>query len=72
MCSFSDKNLQNSVETNDLNTGGCGDQVYYQQLCKPLLHSIHRSMRWGELGSGVDSRNFFLGRHEDRIMWIQV
>ena len=28
-------------------------------------------MKLGELGS-LDSGNFFLCRHEDRIMWIQV
>ena len=47
------------------------DQAYYQQLTRPLLHAFHRSMKLGELGS-LDSGNFFLCRHEDRIMWIQV
>ena len=48
-----------------------GDKVYYKQLSQHLLESLHRSITFGELGS-VDSGNFFLCRHEDRIMWIQV
>ena len=48
-----------------------GDKVYYKQLVQPLLENLHRSISFGELGS-VDSGNFFLCRHEDRIMWIQV
>ena len=60
----------NLVETNEINVAD-GDQVYYQQMARPLLHDLHRSMRFGELGS-VDSGYFFLCRHEDRIMWIQV
>ena len=47
------------------------DQVYYQQLALPLLHSFHNTMKIGELGS-VECGSFFLCRHEDRIMWIQV
>ena len=50
---------------------GNGDQVYYQQLYKPLLHAIHGSMRFGELGS-LDSGYHLLCRHEDRLMWVQV
>ena len=48
-----------------------GDKVYYKQLVQSLLENLHRSISFGELGS-VDSGNFFLCRHEDRIMWIQV
>ena len=48
-----------------------GDKVYYKQLSRHLLESLHRSITFGELGS-VDTGNFFLCRHEDRIMWIQV
>ena len=48
-----------------------GDKVYYKQLSQHLLESLHRSITFGELGS-VDTGNFFLCRHEDRIMWIQV
>ena len=48
-----------------------GDKVYYKQLVQPLLENLHRSISFGELGS-VDSGNFFLCRHEDRIMGIQV
>ena len=47
------------------------DQVYYQQLALPLLHSFHNTMKIGELGS-VECGSFFLCRHEDRIMCIQV
>ena len=47
------------------------DQVYYQQLTLPLLHSFHNTMKIGELGS-VECGSYFLCRHEDRIMWIQV
>ena len=47
------------------------DQVYYQQLALPLLHSFHNTMKIGELGS-VECGSYFLCRHEDRIMWIQV
>ena len=47
------------------------DQVCYQQLTLPLLHSFHNTMKIGELGS-VECGSFFLCRHEDRIMWIQV
>ena len=47
------------------------DQVYYQQLALPLLHSFHNTMKIGELGC-VECGSFFLCRHEDRIMWIQV
>ena len=55
----------------EINTSMSGDEVYYQQVANPLLHSFNRAMTFGELGS-VDTGNFYLCRHEDRMMWIQV
>lgn len=48
-----------------------GDTIYYEQSVSPILTQLNVAARSGRLGS-VQPESFFLLRHEDRIVWVQI